>query len=243
MEKTELTRRAEDLAERCERKACVTSTGFLTPAEQYEIRQLPSLFFGGYEEAERKVAFFLPDWAEPESLDFSEYLCAVKAAAFFGTPGHRDYLGAILGAGIKREWLGDILISPEGDSAWILCLPSVKSTLLELEKVGRTTVRMEEIPLSELPKPEKKVKKLSFTVMSTRLDAIVGDLFGLSRGKASEAIRAGLVSLNYTLCEKTDAPVRAGDVISLRGKGKGTVTELSGETKKGRIIVNAELYL
>ena len=37
MENNELLKRGEDLARRCENKGCLTSTGFLTPAEQYAL--------------------------------------------------------------------------------------------------------------------------------------------------------------------------------------------------------------
>ena len=84
---------------------------------------------------------------------------------------------------------------------------------------------------------------LSFTVKSLRLDAVTAALFGLSRTTAAEQIRMGLVSLNYAVCEKADAPVQEGDVLSLRGHGKGSVTALGGRSKKDRLFVEAEIYL
>ena len=93
----ELLRRARDLAERCERTATVTGTGFLTPAQQYEIKnwaeRVPDCRFvlsGGSETTERKAGYFLPFWLEPEELDLDEQLKAVKITAGFGKPGHRD---------------------------------------------------------------------------------------------------------------------------------------------------------
>ena len=41
-------------------------------------------------------------------------------SAPFGAPGHRDYLGAILGLGIRREWVGDILVHEEGADIIVL---------------------------------------------------------------------------------------------------------------------------
>ena len=78
---------------------------------------------------------------------------------------------------------------------------------------------------------------------SLRLDAVCAGMFGLSRTAAAEAIAQGLVSLNYGECLKADAPVRTGDVLSLRGKGKGKVLS-AGEnrTKKGRLYVTAGIY-
>ena len=244
----ELIRRAEDLSERCCRTGSVTNTGFLTPAEQFQFRHwrpagdCTLLLYGGYDGAERQAAFFLPDWMEPDYFDASEHLCAIELTARFGNPGHRDYLGAALGSGVGREWLGDILI--DGERAWMLCLPSVKQhLLLNLDKVGRWGVRAREIPLAELPQPERKRKETEFSVKSLRLDAVCAGMFHLSRTAAAEAIAAGLVSLNYAVCLKPDVPVREGDVLSLRGKGKGEVLDAgSRSSQKGRLFVRTGIY-
>ena len=190
----DLLRRAADLAERCERTATVTSTAFLTPAEQYALtnwarhRDCTLVLHGGGAGCERRAAFFLPFYLAAEDFDPAEHLCAVHFSAPFGAPGHRDYLGAILGLGIRREWVGDILVQEHG--AYVFCLPSVAPALLELEQVGRT----------------------------------------------------GAVHLNYTECLRPDAPVAPGDVLSLRGAGKGSVTEVGGMSRKGRQFVTAELW-
>ena len=108
MEKTELLKRASDLALRAKKQSTVTSTHFLTPAEKYELQHtsfLPDgveqLFSGGCENAERTVCLFYPDWMEEP--DITEFLSAVRFKSYFGAPGHRDYLGAILGSGVNRE--------------------------------------------------------------------------------------------------------------------------------------------
>ena len=194
METNDLIRRAEDLAARCERTSSVTATAFLTPAERMELQNAPSLrsaavvYSGGGTECERTCAFFLPFYLTAEELDPSEYISAVHFRSFFGEPGHRDYLGALLALGVRREWVGDIRI--RGAEAWVFCLPSVVKTLAELDRAGRYTVRS--------------------------------------------------VSLNYVPCLYTDAAIRDGDVISVRGKGKGTVTDTGGRSRKDRIFVTAE---
>jgi len=245
----ELIRRAEDLAERCGRTGTVTLSGFLTPAEVYALeawgragRDCTLLLHGGYAGAERQVAFFLPDWMEPESFDPGEYLCAVRLTAHFGEPGHRDYLGAALGLGIGREWLGDILI--DGSTAYLFCLPSVKQhILLNLDKVGRCGVTAKEISLSEVPAQERKMRESVFSVKSLRLDAVCAGMFSLSRTAAAEAIGQGLVTLNYAVCQKPDAPIRDGDILSLRGKGKGEILDAGGkESRKGRLFVKVGIY-
>lgn len=249
MEQSDFIKRIRDLSERCGRKGCVTNTCFLTPAECYELEKLhlPAdevtvHLSGGTEGCERQAAFFLPYYIEESSFDVGEFIKAVRIRSYFGVPGHRDYLGAILALGIERDRIGDIQIC--GDTAYVFCLASVLPVLLsELDKVGRCGVKTAEVPLFEVPVPERKVKKLSFTVKSLRLDAVTGDLFGVSRTAAAEAIRLGLVALNYSVCEKTDAAVAEGDVISFRGKGKGKVSAVGGRSKKDRLFVEAELFI
>ena len=247
MEKSDFIKRIEDLDSRCERTSSVTCTGFLTPAEQYELEQwkthLNSKVFlcGGGNDNERKIAFFLPFYLEKTDLNPGEYIDAVKIKSFFGQPEHRDYMGAVLGLGIKREWIGDFIVSD--DTCYVFCTGSVKKILInELEKVGRCGVKVAECTLSDVPSPEKAFKTVTFTVKSLRLDAVAGDIFKISRNLACEAISQGLVSLNYSICLKKDAEVRENDVLSLRGKGKGRITEIGGKSKKDRLFITAEIY-
>ena len=244
METNDLIRRAEDLAARCERTGTVTATAFLTPAERMEMQNAPTLrsaaavYSGGGTECERTCAFFLPFYLTPEEFDAAEYVSAVHFRSYFGEPGHRDYLGALLALGVRREWVGDIRI--RGEEAWVFCLPSVVKTLSELDRAGRYTVRGEECPLSAVPEEEVKAETVSFTVQSLRLDAVTAGLFHLSRTASAELIRLGSVSLNYQPCLHPDAAIRDGDVISVRGKGKGTVSDTGGRSRKDRIFVTAE---
>ncbi len=246
MEHEEILKRARDLARRCEQRGMPTNTGFLTPAERYAVERDPvlrgarSVFHGGYPEAERTIAFFLPDWMEEDALDLSEHICALRLTAFFGEPGHRDYMGAILGMGVGREWIGDILV--EGPNAIALCQPSVLRHLLSIEKVGRFGVKAEQIALADIPVKEKQVEERRFTVMSPRLDAVAAGLFHLSRTETARQIALGVLSLNYAPCLKPDAPIKEGDTLSLRGAGKGRIAEIGGSSRKGRLFVTAELF-
>ena len=246
MENSELLKRARDLAERCERSGTVCVSGFLSPAEQYELQTrlgyIPCglVFHGGGDNCERAAAFFLPDYMTEDMLDLSEYLCAMKLKAYFGQPGHRDYMGALLGMGIGREWLGDIQV--EGDTAYVFCMKSVLRHLLSIEKAGRYTVKASQVPLEEVPARKVETESVSFSVMSPRLDAVAAGLFHLSRTEAAKQIAAGNVSLNYGQCLKADCIVKEGDILSLKGKGKGSISGMGGTSRKGRLFVYGEIY-
>lgn len=241
----ELIKRGEDLRERCERSCSVTNTAFLTPAEQYALSawarraaDCRMVLRGGVEGAERCAAFFLPFYVEEDDFDCGEYIRCIKVTAGFGSPGHRDYMGAVLGLGIKREWLGDIMV--EGSTAHIFCMNTVADHLLaSLDKVGRYGVKTKEIPLSEAPAPKFEVKEVTFSVMSLRLDAVAAGMFNLSRTSAAAMIAAGEVSLNYSECLRPDAQVQPGDIVSVRGCGKATLDSVGGQSRKGRTFVTA----
>jgi len=249
MEHEDLLKRAEDLLTRCERSSVMTGTAFLTPAEQAVLSawtkgrsDCTMLLRGGHPDCERKAAFFLPYYMDESDFDDQEQFRAIRAVAGFGQPGHRDYMGAVLGLGIRRDFLGDIWVTD--NTAILFCLPSVEQhLLLSLEKVGRYGVKAAPLPLSAVPQPERNVKSRTFTVQSLRLDAVAAGLFNLSRTQTAALIAAGAVSLNHLPCLRTDAPIREGDIVSIRGHGKAMLAELGGQSRKGRMFLRGEIYL
>ena len=221
----DLLRRAADLAERCERTATVTSTAFLTPAEQYALtnwasrRDCTLVLHGGGEGCERRAAFFLPFYLAAEDFDPAEHLRAVHFSAPFGAPGHRDYLGAILGLGVRREWVGDILVQDHG--AYVFCLPSVAPALLELEQVGRTGVKAAAVELAAVPVPERKVRPVTFTVQSARLDAVVSGMFRLAHERCGADPRGrGAPELCRVPVAGRPGRARRRAVTARRGQGQ-----------------------
>lgn len=166
-------------------------TGFLSPAERYQLEcwaaRLPDgrpLFHGGAAGCREDRGLF-PAVTWPRRTLTRRSISAPQVKAHFGAPGHRDYMGAVLGMGVGRQWVGDIRVME--DTAYIFCLPSVQAHLLSMDQVGRFSVRAEAVALSALPAQEKQVRSLSFSVMSPRLDAVVGGMFHLSRTRERKA--------------------------------------------------------
>ena len=242
----DLCKRAEDLSNRSEQRCMLTHTGFLTPAQQAELlawaRHCPCqlVLHGGLEECERKIAFFIPSSCNiADFFHVEEHILAVQVSPSFGTPQHKDYLGAVLGLGIERDRIGDILII--SSSAYILCQGAACRLILEeLSKVGRYSVKVRSLALGEIPPFQRETRPVSFTVKSLRLDAVISGLFGISRTAAAQQIPLGTVFLNYLPCTRPDAPVSEGDTLSLRGHGKGVLTEVGGTSRKGRIYIRGE---
>lgn len=197
-------------------------------------------FFGGYDEAERTVALFLPDYAQKEDAPLS--VIRAQTAAGGKKLTHRDYLGSLMGLGIRREMIGDILISDSG--ADIIVLEEIREFLLyHYDKAGRTSLKLEEITLDRLHVPNLHTVELKDTVASLRLDNVAASAFSLSRAKAAEAIRSGLVFVNSMQMEKTDFQVQEGDKLVLRGKGKAYLKEVGSRTRKDRIFITIQKFI
>ena len=247
-----LLARALDKLELCRTRNIPAHTQFLSLTEQAAAERLiaasghPAHFFwGGFGDAERKLCVFLPDWMSPEDwrLDADCPLSAVRIAC---PPGcgltHRDYLGSILGLGITREKVGDLLVGEEGCQA--VLLRELEHVLLsQLDQVGRQRVRVSPMAPADLTPPVRQVKQIRDTVATLRLDAVAASGFSLARSKAAALISSGRFQLNYRECFKPDRAVAQGDVISCRGLGKCVVQEVGGTSRKGRILLVLERYV
>ena len=199
------------------------------------------LLYGGYPEAERVMAAFYGD-EPPETTDFPLRVLRIEWNAKFASPGHRDLLGALMGLGLKREAVGDLLVG-EG-SADLLLLPELSAFVMDnLQQAGREKLHIAELSLKNLHFPTPKRKLLRESVPSLRLDAVLCAAFGLSRAKASELIRAGRVSVNHRCCLRPDLSLEAGALLSCRGAGKARLAEIGNLTRKGRVSVTIERFV
>ena len=225
------------------------NTCFLTPRElemtRYLFGDLEGLYaFGGYEGAERKMLVFLPDYLEENALyEEDSPLVCLRAKFYEGDcPSHRDFLGALMGAGIAREVLGDICVGK--DSCDFFVTAEISPYILQnFTSAGRAKVSLNRIPLSEVSVPEPEVKEIKDTLASLRLDSVISSGFRIGRSLAAQYISAGKAAVNGLPCEKPDKAVTEGDKISLRGMGKIKLKTVGGQTKKGRISVVIDRYV
>ena len=230
------------------RKNIPAHTGFLSPREQalagFLFGSQDGLFlFGGYEDAERKMYVYLPDYME-ESFLFSEGSPVICLRAVFykdDHPNHRDFLGALMGCGITRESIGDILVS-ENSCDFFVTEEIAEYILQNFDKAGRTSLQISTIPLDQVSLPEQSFSEIKDTVASVRLDSIISSGFRISRTAAAEYILAGKVALDGLPCEKPDKTISEDTKISVRGLGKLKLAQIGHTTKKGRISVTIHRY-
>lgn len=246
-----LLARALDKLEAAERRGIPAHTPFLSPAQRAAVERLihaaghpRHLFTGGYEEAERTICVFLPDWLEVEDWPAGGHpLAAVKLIAPAGAAlSHRDWLGSILGLGLTREKVGDLLV--EGSQCQAVALVETATILCaQLDKVGRYSVKTVPMALEDLIAPARAVKTIRDTFASLRLDAVAASAFSIPRTKAASLIASGKISLNHRECTKPDRLVEQGDIVTCRGLGRCVVAQVGGQSKKGRIIAELERFL
>lgn len=193
------------------------------------------LFAGGYPGAQRARILIFPRNRPPR--DEKRVIPIIIGGAFPpGALNHRDFFGAILGLGIKREMVGDILCR-EAEALTFL-MPALAPFLVqELRQVGSYPVNA--LILDEAPPlfyTEKGgAKEVRGTVASLRLDAVAGLGFGLSRSRITPLVRGEQVKLNHQVISQPSRLIKEGDLISLSGRGRLEVVEILGETRKGRI--------
>lgn len=231
------------------RKNIPANTGFLSPRElelaRFLFGQPDGLHaFGGYEDAERKMLIYLPEYLTEDALREEDSPCVCLRATFFqgDNPNHRDFLGALMGAGIARETVGDICVA-EGRCDFFVTSEIAPYILQNFISAGRTRLHLEQIPLKEADLPEPEVKEVRDTLASLRLDSVISSGFRIGRSLAAQYISAGKAAIDGLPCEKPDKPVAEGMKISVRGLGKIRLAAVNGKTKKDRISVVIHRYV
>ena len=227
------------------RNNIVRSSCFLTEREQRLVSMKkikPMLMWGGYESAERKRAIFIPEYFSEQNIKDDCQLAETSIVSVITNNesnkllSHRDFLGAVLGLGLKREMVGDIII--DGQKAVIIIDCKLTEYIIEnLKEVGRYKVKCEMSDGCSIKDYTPAFKEIKDTVASLRLDNIIASAFNISRNEASDAIKAGKVFIDGIECKENDETVQIGEKMTLRGKGKVILYETGGTTNKGRLRV------
>lgn len=231
------------------RRDIPTHTGFLSPREQELARYLFGeqeglCAFGGFDEAERRMLVYLPDYLEEDSLYGDDGPLACLRAEYFQGDNltHRDFLGALMGAGITRESVGDILVG-DGSCDFFVTAEIAPYVLQSFSSAGRTKLHLSRIPLGEACIPEPEVKEIRDTLASLRLDSVIASGFRIGRSLAAQYVASGKAAIDGLPCEKPDKPVSQGMNISVRGLGKLKLHQVNGRTRKDRISVIIHRYV
>ena len=231
------------------RRNIPSNTCFLSPREQEMARflfgeQPVLMYFGGYEDAERKMLVYLPEYLDESSLYDEDSPMVCLRASYFDADilTHRDFLGALMGAGIARETVGDICVGRGCCDFFVTdeIAPYIEQNFLS---AGRTRLHVSRVPLKDARIPEPEVKEIKDTVASLRLDSVISSGFRIGRSLAAQYICAGKAAIDGLPCEKPDKTVGEGMKISVRGLGKIRLAAVNGRTKKDRISITIHRYI
>lgn len=240
-----LIKRFKELSTRSYNRGIFVYSDFLNMYEQdllFSNVNTPFSLFGGFSGAERQIAIF----GSEEELGYSPtypvscILVSPLMQKFADDLTHRDFLGSVLGLGIKRETVGDIII--KNNTGYIFCLDTVADYIKEnLKKVRHTSVKCEiatEIPDEVNPELEEKI----IVIASERLDAIIAEVYNLSRSESNSLFLAKKVFVNNKLTENNSHKIKTGDTISVRGFGRFNFLGILQETRKGKLRAKVEVF-
>lgn len=227
-----------------------TFSNFLSPSDLVVLDELaPDLkyvdyqCFGGHEICERQMIRF----GSEEALGYEEAypitILEIKPLLekFAENLEHRDFLGAIMNLGIKREILGDIIV--KGKSAYLFCEDDIADYICSgLDKIRHTNVKVERCE-GEIDALKKELSDMEVLVSAPRFDAIVAALGKLSRSEAQQLFRDKKVLLNGRVCENNSMQLKEDSIFSVRGYGKYVYVGSGNLTRKGRIYVHLKKYV
>lgn len=243
---TEKQKRFEELAARSNECGYTVYSDFLGISEISEFCAMrfpvPATLWGGYEEAERCVACFGDREYLTDNADYPIKCILIRPVnqKFADSLTHRDFLGSLMGLGIRREVLGDIIISE--NCGFLFCLESIADYIVEnLTQVRRTTVKCEiteKIPADVLPQPENR----EIIVSSERIDVIVSAIYKMSRSQVLPIFHTEKVFVNGAVKISPSAIVNVGDKISVRGFGRFIYKGVLRTTKKDRLVISVEVF-
>lgn len=240
--------RIEDMYRQCDRSFCPQFTAFLDERQCAQAQQVCShdrsgllnMLWGGFEGAQRKMLCIYNEY----SADFIRDEFPVKCLTFrFRKEDkltHRDFLGSFMALRLKREVIGDIIID-DGAAQAIVTEVAAKLICSSVTKIGRIGVKISDSEPFSL-EVKQEFDDLSGTVASMRLDCVTGLAAHVSRENAARLIRAEKVSVNHFPAISVSQELHEGDILSVRGFGRFLLSEIKGNTKKGRIHIILRKY-
>ncbi len=240
----------KDLANRSYERGIYTYSEFLGVSDQGILDTHRDEFefsgyslYGGHELSERCIACFGNEeqLGYPPTYPVSIVLLRPLAEKFSEELSHRDYLGALMNLGIKRETLGDIRIVKH--DAYVFCLDEVSSFIcLELTRIKHTQVRGE-VVTADIPELAVTLQEESYPVSSLRIDVVMAALCKKSRKEILAFFEKGEVLLNGRIITKNADLLKPGDVFSVRGFGKFRLEGIGGTSKRGRTYIRVMRYM
>jgi RNA-binding protein YlmH len=186
---------------------------------------------GVFEEAERRMIAF---YSEGEVYMPLKAICIINKSKFHVLQ-HKDYLGAVMSLGIKREKIGDLVVS--GSKGYCAVCEDIATYLVDnLSSIGHCPCEVTEIVDYENIPSYNFEEKIILTT-SMRADCLVSSITGLSRSKSVDILKSGKVLINYNEVREKDYEVTISSTLTIRGYGKFKVVDVVGNSGSGRLKI------
>lgn len=208
--------------------------------EKNSINGLKFICRGLNDEAEKRNIMIAPKDYDTEYMEFPVVYFKINGENRFRELKHKDFLGTIMSLGIKREYMGDLIVK---NSICFGIIMEEKYGIInnEIDKIGTIPVKLEKVTLEDIPKSEFKEETL--LVSSLRLDNFVSAVTGLSRQKSVDELDKGNVLLNYNIQRDKSTEIKEGDTLTIKKTGKFRFTEIAGESRKNKIRVKIKKFV
>lgn len=190
---------------------------------------------GYFEESERRIIFFKGEYLGEIPIK----LYKIKNLSKFKELKHKDYLGSLMGLGIKREKIGDLIVKDE--FCYFPTFEEIGKIIInELKTVGHNPV---EITLSEEVRLEANLESFNITISSGRLDALVAAITKISREECIKLIERGEINVNYEVLKDKSFKLKEKDIISIKKYGKYRYEKVLGNTKKDKEKIEIKKFI
>lgn len=204
--------------------------------------KVPFYIYAPNEYCNKKVIFFIPDYVEDNSKIYDDAISCLKIIPNVKNKLiHKDYMGGIYSLGIKNEMIGDIFAYDE--YAYVFCMKSVTNYLItNLYKIGNQEVKLEEMNLNdkEFLNISVNLVKKEYIIPSLRVDAILSEVYNLSRMQTKEKILKGDLFLNDKNMFYPHINLKENDIVSFRKCGKIKIGKVLRKTKNDNFVT--EIY-
>ena len=190
---------------------------------------------GGYPEAERKMLGF--STGRLSSTDFPIARIRLDFDTKHATLTHGDFLGALMGLGLDRSALGDIVLA-HGYAVAVVSIQIEDFVLQNLFKVGKIAVSAGALARDDYFFGKDDRVNDSIICSSLRLDSVLAAAFRLSRSEVAAMVKSGKVFINWQEASSGVKPVKEGDMLTLRRFGRIQIKEFAGKSKKGHFFIN-----
>ena len=244
-----------DKIEMVEKKNKIEYTDFLDLAQIELVQKFIDkikienyMSYGGFEQAERKMFVIYPEKfnctvVEKNLSNIVQIIRIELPDDLKGKYTHRDYLGAVIKLGVERKKVGDIIVDSNG--ADIIVDKDISKFLAQnlgsLTRFSKSTITVQNI--EDLRPVEIRKEELEIIVSSLRLDNVISELARCSRNKALDIINTERVFVNFECETKKTNQIKPGDMVSIRGKGRFFMKEISGQTRSGRTVIKVEKFV